>query len=446
MVGTIEPGALAKMIQVDLYARPGAKIGAAAMTITVHQADFAPLVRSIDLPIVDRPPVQAGVEPGPPPVSSISLGVVTRPVIFFRNYTTGQIVTDDRILLNLEVQDAKGLSWIEVEKDGQSKTPEKVLSEPNRELGVVVTRYRVPVSLSPGKNLVQVVAVNQDGVKSEATLSLTRAVDQQEIWAAVIGVSRYEDSGIKALSFADSDAEAFRRYLVNDLGVPESHISMLINEGATRQQIIRTLGDRLRSQAGPDDIVFIYFAGHGANEPDRRSNDGSSKYLLPFDADKSSYNSTALSMEELERQFDRVGAERVIIILDSCFSGAAGGRTIFDSAYSQRGPLSSDFLLQIAESGRGRVVMTASDINEVAQEKGDLRQGVFTHFLLEGLKGNADKPPFGNTDGAISVDEVYAYTSRKVRETTKNLQNPQKFGHVSGELLIGRVPESPHGP
>jgi uncharacterized caspase-like protein len=81
------------------------------------------------------------------------------------------------------------------------------------------------------------------------------------------------------------------------------------------------------------------------------------------------------------------------------------------------------------------VVLTASKASEVSEEREDLGHGVFTYYLLEGLKGKAD----ADKDGIVTVDEAYAYVSKKVPEVTGQNQHPVKKGEVEGQLVLGHV-------
>ena len=96
--------------------------------------------------------------------------------------------------------------------------------------------------------------------------------------------------------------------------------------------------------------------------------------------------------------------------------------------------VSESFLTRLSKA-RGRVVLTASRASEVSEEREELGHGVFTYYLLEGLRGKADL----DGDGVITVDEVYAYVSRKVPEATGQNQHPVKKGETEGQLVLGRT-------
>jgi uncharacterized caspase-like protein len=182
--------------------------------------------------------------------------------------------------------------------------------------------------------------------------------------------------------------------------------------------------------------VYIYYAGHGAPEADAGSGgDGFEKYLLPAGADPADLYSTALPMKDVAEIFGRLNAVRVVFIADSCFSGASGGRTLL-AANSTRATLSDDFLDRLSR-GKGRVILSASRANEVSIE--DIQygggHGVFTYYVLEGLKGKADY----SGDGLVDIDELYKYVSQEVPKATGQRQTPVKKGEVEGTLIVGKV-------
>jgi len=67
-------------------------------------------------------------------------------------------------------------------------------------------------------------------------------------------------------------------------------------------------------------------------------------------------------------------------------------------------------------------------------EDGKLRHGIFSYYLLEGLKGKADH----DSDG-ITVSELFSFLSRKVPEASGQDQHPVRKGETEEELVIGRV-------
>ena len=288
------------------------------------------------------------------------------------------------------------------------------------------------VSLKRGINKITVVAYDTENLVARKSVEVNYAEEHGEVWGAVIGISQYKH--IEGLRYADKDARAIYEYLTKDNGIPESHITFLANEDATLQRIKDVLGVDIKGKALEKDTVIIYFAGHGASEPDRDSPDGDGleKYFLTHDSDPQRLYSTALPMQEVARMFSRIDAERIVLIQDTCYSGASGGRTV--KTASIRASISDAYLNRITK-GKGRIIITASKANEVSMEKDSLGHGVFTYYLLEALRhGDNDG------DGYLTTGEIYRYVSTKVPEDTKGNQHPVKKGEeVEGEIVIGKV-------
>jgi uncharacterized protein YgiM (DUF1202 family) len=359
----------------------------------------------------------------------------TPPAIALATPYDQQILTVDRIQLVGAAASDRGIARIEVRVND-----ELLARRQGRGVAVVSSRgtpqstqeFSETIQLREGENIITVIAYDGDQLESSRTLRVTREVNRGQIWAVVIGISQYKN--VRSLKYADKDAQAFRDYLTKNVGVAPDHMTFLTNEQATLFNLKRSLGTDLKRKAGPKDTVIIYYAGHGAPEPDASSPDGDGleKYLIPYDADPQDLYTTGLPMREVETIFHRLSAERVIFITDSCYSGATAGRTF--STAARRATLSDGFLNRLSK-GKGRVVLTASRAGEVSEERDDLGHGVFTYYLLEGLNGKADV----DGDSIVTVDEAYSYLSKHVPEATGQNQHPVKKGEVEGQLILGRT-------
>jgi uncharacterized caspase-like protein len=283
--------------------------------------------------------------------------------------------------------------------------------------------------LAQGANRILVKATDSDGLTSERGLTVYYANSRRNVWAVVVGINDYPH--LPKLKYAVNDAKEFHRLLVEKNGVPAENITLLINDQASLKNLRSTLGTKLKTAAASNDMVIIFFAGHGATERDAMSADGDGleKYLLPWETDPADLYSTAMPMREIAYIFGRIRADRLIFIADACYSGASGGRTI--SVTGARANITDGFLDRIT-IGRGKVIITASAANEVSVEKDDLQHGVFSYYLLEGLRGAADT----DRDGTITVDEAYRYVSEKVPRATGQEQHPVKKGSIEGSLVL----------
>ena len=288
------------------------------------------------------------------------------------------------------------------------------------------------IRLREGQNTIAVVVEGTEGLTTQKTLSVLLAKKREEVYAVVIGINKYKN--FPSLKYAVNDAREFYSYLTEVNQVPKDHVWLFLDEEATLDKLRTTLGTSLRRSAGKDDTVIIFLAGHGATEQDASSPDGDGleKYILPHNADPKDLYGSAIPMSEIARIFQRISSERLVFIADTCYSGGIGGRTILVAG--KRSNVSGAFLERVTQ-GKGRVILTASDANEVSAEKDELKHGVFTYYLLEGLRGKADF----DKDGVVTVDEVYRYVSEKVPQATGQDQHPVRKGETTGQIVLGVV-------
>jgi len=314
-----------------------------------------------------------------------------------------------------------------------------------------------PVTLRDGANTIVITARESDGtVRQEVrTVTLVRpgaapvpAPPQpppvkagREGYAVVIGVGRYENPTIPTLKYSVADAEAVYSVLITSAGFKKDNV-LLLTDRTERKPTLRNikyaLGTFLARTAQKEDTVIVYFAGHGAPDVDQRGleRDGLAKYLIPSDADPDDLFSTALPMDDLQTIFGRIEAERVVMFLDACYSGAAGGRTF--ASRSTRATNVDDLFLERLTRSRGRAIVTASRPNELSIELPELGHGIFTYYLTEGLKGAADL----NRDGIVSLQELYEYVEQQVSVKSRAVggkQHPVMKGEMEGVLPLTKV-------
>jgi hypothetical protein len=257
--------------------------------------------------------------------------------------------------------------------------------------------FKIPLKFGP--NEIWVKAKDADELEAQETIQIVRIKDRGKIWATVIGINRYRK--IRWLKYAVNDANAFKDYLESNLQLPSDRIFSITDQEATRDNILSTLGTKLRRKVSSEDTVIIFFAGHGAVEADpiNPDGDGFEKYLLPYDARLDDLYSTSISMEDVRRIFHRIQSDRLIFIADTCYSGAAGGRTTLTS--KTRAAISDNFFDRISR-GKGRVIISSCSPNEVSkatyQKKSRKHRGSIS-ILSEKvkLKGSLSSVEFKNS-------------------------------------------------
>lgn len=255
--------------------------------------------------------------------------------------------------------------------------------------------------------------------------------------AVVIGINRYADPQIRDLRYARADAEAVYAVLTDPtLGrFDPDRVTFLLDEEATQRRIRSAIGTHLPRQADEEDTVYIYYAGHGAPviNPRAASRDGLEKYLVPHDAELDDLRASGISMDEVQKFFGWITSRQVLFFIDSCYSGGAGGRSFEQPDYQPRAALTDEFLDAMA--GEGRCVVTACGVNEVSLEVPEIGHGLFTHALVEGLRGAADT----DGDGRVTIQELYDFICARVTEQARKMggsMNPVQKGFVQGRVYL----------
>jgi tetratricopeptide (TPR) repeat protein len=237
-------------------------------------------------------------------------------------------------------------------------------------------------------------------------------------WAIIVGISQYKDQSLN-LKYADRDAEELYKLLLTPSGgaFKADYIIKLTNEDATTANITRALRSFLKKPA-KEDIVLIYFACHGGPDSDRPD----IVYLLTHDTEPDDISGTALPMREIDLCLkENLRAERVIVLADTCHSAAIGGgigrRNIADNT-----AVVNRYLQEVSKAQGGIALLTSAEANQVAFEdtKWGGGHGVFTYYLLKGMRGEADT----SRNGVVSVGELFEYVRKNVQEATDNKQHP----------------------
>ncbi len=252
--------------------------------------------------------------------------------------------------------------------------------------------------------------------------------------AVLVGINKYKDPNINNLSFAKNDAVVFGKLLEDRIQQSDRTIRLFLDEAATKRNIMAAIGEDLPRSVAPDDIVLLYFSGHGSPEMDN-STDKTSRYLIPHDAEYSNIYATGIDMErELPRWFERITQSKLVLMfIDSCFSGRSGGRTFEGpSIKAQRSEYRdiSPIELSQLELGEGRLMIAACDDDQVARETSELQHGVFTYYLLQTLQ----QPP--KAEKTISLNALYEEVANQVSAYSIGRQVPV----INGRSRIARFP------
>ncbi|HEV7514663.1 MAG TPA: caspase family protein [Thermoanaerobaculia bacterium] len=302
------------------------------------------------------------------------------------------------------------------------------------------------VPLPAGRSAIEVVAEDQKGTIARRSYVVERAekappppVGKGRRIALIVGVSSYHNPGIN-LKYADADARALYDLITNPaLGPAAFHpedVRLLLNEHATVKDITTGLRQFLK-QARENDFVLFFFAGHGAPDPDHLQD----LYLLAHDTDPENIAGSGLLMRNVREAIAEIPARDVLIMTDACHSaGMAAPESVRSITIN---PIHQIFLDKMLHASGGLAILTASEAAQVSYENSRWGQhGVFTHFLLEGLKGAAD----ADGDHVVTLGELMEYVREKVKEATRSKQipaiGPHSFDRDTPLAVVEPKPQS----
>jgi tetratricopeptide (TPR) repeat protein len=245
-------------------------------------------------------------------------------------------------------------------------------------------------------------------------------------WALVVGISKFQDPDI-TLKYAAKDAKDFAEYLVKEGNFAPDHVHTLTDEQATRENILAELGDRwLPRVASPDDLVVIFISSHGS--PSKADVRGTN-YLVAYNTNKASLYATGVPMQDLTKIVkERVHSDRIVMLLDACHSGAV--QTAGKGIYRQ-----ANFDAEEIVQGTGQLVICSSEPAQTSWESAKYPNGVFTHYLIEGLRKDGNKTSLGSAFQFMK-DQV----QNEVLHDRGELQTPVLKSRWQGNALLMAAP------
>ncbi len=247
--------------------------------------------------------------------------------------------------------------------------------------------------------------------------------------ALLIASARYSDRGLASLRAPTGDVQSLAEVL-GDEGIGAFEVQQLVDEPT--DAIKKRIEDFFRD-SGRNDLLLLYFSGHGVLSLDRKF------YFATVSTELEWVKTTGIEDRFVKEAMDSSRARSIVLVLDCCHSGAFGKGLVPKSA------LSAD--VEHRFDGEGRVTLTASNALEYAFEESDPATGInelepaepgslFTRCVVEGLRSGAADV---DDDGAVSVDDLYDYVKQQVRERSTH-QTPRMSGDVSGDIFIARSP------
>jgi len=304
-------------------------------------------------------------------------------------------------------QTTRGIALRRVMGDADKKRIQEVEFTPAE--GKIERAFKI--TLINGENTISMLAFNGTNTVMSAMESITIMADiperKPELFALVMGNNHFKYS-VRDLSLAVKDAKDFTETL-KKVATPlygKVHIKTLTD--ADKTSIVEAITDMKRKMK-PEDVFIFFAATHGWAYDDRYY-----LYTTDFDGDRWSKGSSISSIELME--FSKwLPALKQVFILDTCHAG--GMQAVVAGLYDAR--------ISVLAKALGMHVFAGAKTFQEAQDsyKGN---GLFTYFVLNGLKGEADE----DRNNEVSVFEMKPYLVRTVKEASKGKQEPfiRSFG------------------
>lgn len=220
-----------------------------------------------------------------------------------------------------------------------------------------------------------------------------------ERYALVVGVGHYADR-IPPIPNAADDARAFSGFL-ESRNFRRDNIKLLLEEQATKQNVSSAMDD-FTSRVKPDDTVILYFSTHGST-PNELGNVPIVLHDTRVDQRRKWFDpNTVLQDDEIKQFIEKVSPARVMVVLDVCYSGGAFAKIpgflastskdlfVEESNYATGVSPKNLAYLAGAKQEQEKILIAASGPGEKSWNADALKQGYFTYYFIEELKGKGD--------------------------------------------------------
>ncbi len=240
-----------------------------------------------------------------------------------------------------------------------------------------------------------------------------------ENYAVIIGVNKYDEIG--NLNYAVEDAMRLTRFF-EEQGY---NVKTLTNFGATKNRVLkhlRNVAEIAGNPGGTEGNVVFAFSGHGFRHKGQN-------YLATPETNPSDISGTALSLKEVSGMLEQAEVRQRVLFIDACRNDPSKGRV------SKSRTFTAD------KSAEGLAILYSTRADRLSWEDNKLQQGVFSHFLIKGLKGGA-----AAGDGYVSFDRLQRYVANRVKKYVFNnfdeVQIPYIGGERTGEFILAKGPGS----
>jgi formylglycine-generating enzyme required for sulfatase activity len=235
-----------------------------------------------------------------------------------------------------------------------------------------------------------------------------------EKYALLVGVHEYDPNELRSLPYTEPDVVELAQVL-RDAGY-QRVVLMTQAEGAQHARFL-PLAKNIRAELkglledrDPEDSVVVAFAGHGVQFRDARTS-----YFCPMDA-KLADPTTLIALDEVYRDLERCGSEFKLLLVDACRNDPQSDNARASSLVR----LESVTRPKLAKPPGGVAALFSCSEGEKAYENARLKHGVFYHFVIRGLRGEAAL----DRDGQVELDELARFARKRVPDFVKEEYGP----------------------
>ncbi|MBD2344390.1 nSTAND1 domain-containing NTPase [Anabaena subtropica] len=285
-----------------------------------------------------------------------------------------------------------------------------------------------------------------------SSLNQTKNTVAPKLWLLLVGVNEYQDQQLPCLRYSAIDCQVLAEALTSATQEQFSQKQIQIHHDFAKDlpllADVCTSLQQITASAQPADTILFYFSGHGVLQPNTQQ-----AYLCLADTQKDDLENTGLAVQELLQFLSNSGVQNQLVWLDACHSGGMTLRGLNPT------PQLVAVLQQRAANSKGFYALLSCDTDQQSWEFPELGHGVFTYYLMRGLRGDA-----ADHQGVISADGLYRYvyhqtlqyidkTNQQLRLINQQkrgkgdtelyseypLQTPKRIVEGIGELIIGRM-------
>ena len=215
--------------------------------------------------------------------------------------------------------------------------------------------------------------------------------------AIAIGVGAFRDPAMPTMKLAAHDAEVMSGYFTSVMGIPAQKVKVALDAKGLKDDWIEVFEQWLPKQGGPHTTAYVYVAGRAIVD-----HDTGAVSLLPYDATVSG-STRAFSLARLQRALANAPVKQAVVMLDLSLEPSSGSDPARVAA--------PRWVSQDSNGEQERVMlMVGNSTLQEAQAYQPGQHGLFTYFLLKGLRGAADL----DKNGSVLTGELCAYVKKHV--------------------------------